>query len=619
MSEDITTGAAPTASVLVQRLTLILATLITLGAISWAGDLYRQIFGLLLFAQQIIAGLIGIVTALVFLHVPLNRGRRHHLPWYDGVAALLAVAAAGYLALHYERLALDIPYQTAEGIALAVTLIFLILEGLRRVAGKVLLIIVLFFFAYGLLGNYIPGPLQGRNVDPRDLILYALLDLHGLFGPIVGIALTIVVSFVFFGTILFRSGGGQFFNDISLTLMGNYRGGSAKIAVTASALFGSISGSTVANVASTGVFTIPMMKAGGYKASHAGAIEAVASTGGQLMPPIMGASAFLMAEFLEVSYASVVAGALIPALLYYAALFIQVDLEAARSGIIKVEKKLIPPIKETFKAGWYFPLSFGVLMTGLFWRHQPPELAALYGTGSLVLFGVVFGYKGARLTLKNFAYAISATGFAVIEIVMIAAAASFIIAVLNVSGLGFALSLALVKLGAGNLPLLLVLAAAISIVLGMGMPTIGVYVLLASLVAPALSEAGVAPLAAHLFVLYFGMMSMITPPVAIAAFSAAVIAKADPLKTSLSAIRFGWPAYVVPFLWVASPPLLMQGSYVDILWALITALGGVWLLTIAVIGYFGKNLSTGQRLIFALGGAALLILPAILPYFMALF
>ncbi len=590
----------------VQYLTTSLAVLLTLGALMWAGDVYRKLFGLLLFPQQLVAGLIGISLALAFLHVRADRTKDGRPPWYDLVAASAGLVCGLYVAVHYERMSLDQPFQTVEGIVLSSIIVVLILESLRRVAGKVLLIILLLFFVYALFGGYVPGQLQGRSVDARDLVLYVVLDTHGLVGPIVGIALTIVVTFLFFGALLFRSGGSNFFTDLSLALMGNYRGGSAKIAVTASALFGSISGSAVANVASTGVITIPMMKEGGYRPQHAAAIEAVASTGGQLMPPIMGAAAFLMAEFLEITYADVVIAALAPAILYYVALFIQVDLEAARSGITKVDKALIPRIGLVLKKGWFFPIPFAVLIGGLFWLNQPPELAALYGAGTLIVLGAIFGYRGNRINVRAVAQAISETGFTVIEIVIVAAAASFIIGILNITGLGFALTLALVKLGAGNLGILLVLAAAISIVLGMGMPTIGVYVLLAALVAPALAKVGVQPLAAHLFVLYFGMMSMITPPVALAAYAGAAIAKVDPIKTCLSAIRFGWPAYIVPFLFALSPSLLLSGPPLEVAWALATAVGGVWMGTIAAIGYFGRPLGLPTRGIFAVAAGVLL-------------
>jgi TRAP transporter 4TM/12TM fusion protein len=438
------------------------------------------------------------------------------------------------------------------------------------------------------------------------MILYVTIDVHGLVGPILGIALTIVISFLFFGALLFRSGGSRFFTDISLALMGNFRGGSAKIAVTASALFGSISGSALANVASTGVITIPMMKEGGYKSEHAGAIEAVASTGGQLMPPIMGAAAFLMAEFLELPYTSVVVAAVIPSVLFYVALFIQTDLEAARSGITKVDKSLIPELAVVFKSGWFFPIPFAVLIVALFWWNKPPELAALYGALTLAAFGMTLGYRGKRMSYKVLGTAITATGFAVVDIVMIAAAAGIIVALLGVSGLGFALTLFLVQLGAGNLIALLLLAAGISIVLGMGMPTLGVYVLLAALVAPALTEVGVSPLAAHLFVLYFGMMSMITPPVAIAAYGAAAIARAEPMKTCFAAIRFGWSAYFIPFLFVFSPSLLFDGPIGSVAWAFATAVGGVWLATVGVIGYLSRPIDPITRLFFFAAGLSLM-------------
>ena len=605
-TDELVTGAAQTASPLVRRLTTTIAVVLVIGSLGWALDIYRGVLGLLVYNEQVVVSMLGVAIGLVYLHVPAGGGDRHAVPWYDVVAAIVGPAAGIYLAANFERLYIEMPYFPIDGLISCTVIVLLVLEGLRRVAGNVLLGILLLFFAYAAVGEYIPGQLQGRPVDPRDLILYVTMDVHGLVGPILGIALTIVISFLFFGALLFRSGGSRFFTDISLALMGNFRGGSAKIAVTASALFGSISGSALANVASTGVITIPMMKEGGYKSEHAGAIEAVASTGGQLMPPIMGAAAFLMAEFLEVPYTSVVIAAVIPSVLYYLALFIQADLEAARSGITKVDKSKIPELGTVFKSGWFFPIPFAVLIIALFWWNMPPELAALYGALTLAAFGMILGYRGKRMRLTVFATAVTATGFTVIDIVMIAAAAGLIAALLGVSGLGFALTLFLVELGAGNLIALLLLAAAISIVLGMGMPTLGVYVLLAALVAPALTEVGVSPMAAHLFVLYFGMLSMITPPVAIAAYGAAAIARAEPISTCLAAIRFGWPAYFIPFLFVFSPSLLFDGPIGSVSWAFVTAVGGVWLATIGVIGYFTRTLDSVTRMLFFAAGLALM-------------
>ena len=293
--------------------------------------------------------------------------------------------------------------------------------------------------------------------------------------------------------------------------MGRYRGGSAKIAVTASSLFGSISGSAVSNVVSTGVITIPLMRKGGYPAHAAGAIEAVASTGGQLMPPMMGAAAFVMAEFLQIGYRDVVLAALIPAILYYVALFIQADLFAARGGITRVDPELIPARLKVLRAGWPYIVPFAVVILCLFHFNLRPHASALWAAGSLIPIGLLLGYKGERMSWRAAVAALGRTGAIVVQIVMIGAMAGIVIGVLNITGLGFALTQAIIQFAGGNLFLILVLAALISIVLGMGMPTLGVYLLLATLVAPSMVEVGIRPMAAHLFALYFGMLSMITP------------------------------------------------------------------------------------------------------------
>jgi TRAP transporter 4TM/12TM fusion protein len=428
-----------------------------------------------------------------------------------------------------------------------------------------------------------------------------------VFGSVFGVACTIVVSFLFFGALLGRSGGAHFFTDLAIAALGNFRGGAAKIAVVASSLFGTISGNAVANVVATGVVTIPMMKQSGYKAHHAGAIEAVASTGGQLMPPVMGAAAFIMAELLGTSYSEIVIAATIPAILYYVALFIQTDLEAAKSNIAPIPRSEISPLRKVLLEGWYFIVPFAVLIGGLFWMNLTPETAALYASIALIVCGFFGNYRNKRMGPRDLVESLVETGRSSLDILMIAAAAGFIIGVLNVSGLNFALTIALVHLGAGNLVLLLVLAAAIAIVLGMGMPTVGVYVLLAALVAPALTEVGVPAMAAHLFVLYFGMMSMTTPPVAVAAFAAASIAQSDPIRTGFAGVKFGWSAYIVPFLFVSSPTLLMQGSVVDVTVAVFTAIMGVYLVSVGVAGYMTRPVGPLLRAAFACAGLAMMV------------
>jgi TRAP transporter 4TM/12TM fusion protein len=416
-----------------------------------------------------------------------------------------------------------------------------------------------------------------------------------------------VVCFILFGHALFKSGGSAFFTDISLVLMGRFRGGPAKIAVVASSLFGTISGSVVANVVSTGVVTIPLMKNAGYRPHVAGAIEAVASTGGQLMPPVMGVAAFIMAEFLEVSYAEVAIAAAIPAILYYVALFLQADIEAAKFNISRVPDELIPAGRQVLKEGWHFPLPFIVLIAGIFWWNIPIDTAALSAVAIVVIMGIVVGFKGQRLKAPDLVDILRTTGTGVIDIFMIGAAAGMVIGVLNISGLGFALTLSLVQLAGGNLIVLLLLAAIVSIILGMGLPTVGVYILLATLVAPALIEMGVDPMAAHMFIMYFGMMSMITPPVCVGAFAAAAIAESSPMRTGYAAMRFGWTAFVIPVMFVFSGTLLFRGDALHIAIDFVAAVAGVWAVSAAMMGYGFRTMGPITRLLYAVAGACLII------------
>ena len=583
-----------------------LAVVLTLAACSWGADLYRT-FGLLLIDEQFNAFMLAVALAMVFLSVRAGKGGSGTPPWYDVLAAAAGCLAALYVAWNYRALSDAIAQRPLHGILVGGILLLLVLEGLRRLAGTVLTVILLAFIAYGFFGHLIPGDFQGRRVSPEGLLLYLSLDVNGVFGSVFGIAATVVVTFLFFGALLNRSGGADFFNDIAIAAFGRSRGGSAKIAVVSSLLFGTISGNAVANVVVGGIVTIPMMKKAGYKPHDAAAIEAVASTGGQLMPPVMGAAAFIMAELLGIPYSQIAIAATIPAVLYYVALYIQSDLEAGKNGIQAVPEAEIPPFRTVMAEGWHFLVPLAVIIFGLFWLNQTPEMAALYSSLALVVCTFARPYRGKRMRLDDIYRAMIETGRASLDLLMIAAAAGFIIGILNVTGLSFALTIALVHLGAGNAAIMLVLAAAIAIVLGMGMPTVGVYVLLAALVAPALTEVGIPPLAAHLFVLYFGMMSMTTPPVAVAAYAAASIIQADFMRTGLAGVRFGWSAYIVPFLFVWSPTLLMQGSALDVTLAFLTAAAGIYLVSVGVVGYMIRPVGPLRRVAFAVAGLALMI------------
>ncbi len=606
MSQDDQAGAGGLRSPAARLLARGLASGLTLGSVAWALDLNLWL-ELDLYPAQFFAGMLALALPLAFISLPARRRTaRRRVPWYDAVAAAVGFGAVGYLTWEYQRVVDLILLRPMDAVIAGAIGIVLSIEGLRRATGNTLPIITIVFIVYALFGDVLPGRLAADAADWQKLTAYLALDVNGILGVPLAVASTIVIAFLLFGQLLNVSGGSLFFTDIAMLTMGRFRGGPAKIAVVGSGLFGSVSGSAVANVVATGVITIPMIKRSGYPAHKAGAIEAVASTGGQLMPPVMGASAFLMAEFLQIPYAEVVLAALVPGLLYYVALFIQADLDAARLGVTGVADDEMPAPRSVLP-GLVFLLPFVVLIVALFKYNQPPQTAALLAAVVVIVLALVVGYRGKRPNWRALFGALESAGLAALDIIMVCVAAGVVIGVLGLSGLGFNLTLSLVQIGEGSLFLLLLLAAGVCILLGMGLPTVGVYVLLAALVAPALAKVGVPPIAAHLYVLYFGMMSMITPPVAIAAFAAAGLAGSDPMRTGWSAVRFGWMAYVVPVLFVLSPALLMIGSAGEIVLAVVTTLAGIWLVSIALAGYFLRPLALAMRLAFAISGALALI------------
>ena len=605
MSEEPKSADSPPSVIAVLQNVLACGLIIT--ALAWSGDVPRRL-GFALYAEQFLAAMLGLALPLVFLTVRLNGTRGGRPDKWDYPPAAISAGLAFAVAFHYPHLVEEVAYDPSYGFWPAVVLLGLLIEGLRRTAGFALTIIVAIFLVYGLFGDLLPGPLAARSVSVERLVAQLAFDTNALLGTPLLIACTVVVVFVLFGHLLNGTGGGRFFTDAALALMGGFRGGAAKISILASSLFGSISGSAVSNVVTTGTITIPLMRRSGFAATTASAIEAAASTGGQLAPPIMGASAFLMAEFLQVPYSDVVLAAFIPAVLYYSALFIQVDLRAARDRIRAVDPEDTPPLARTIRTGWIYLLPFAVIVVGLFSFNLRPETAGLWSIVSLLVL-VLVRPGGNGPSVRTLVRIVRDAGFASLEIIMITASAGLIIGVLNVSGLSFALTLQLVELGQANLLMLLVVAALISIVLGMGMPTIGVYVLLAALVAPSLVQLGVEPIGAHMFVLYFGMLSMLTPPVAIAAYAAASLARAPAMQTGWEAVRLGWAAYLVPFLFVAAPSLLMSGPWWSVALALVSALAGVWMATAALVGYALSALGMPGRIGLAACGLALVIPP----------
>ena len=605
MSEDHLTETAPAGAVSrpVRLATDVLQAILLVCVVGWALDLPRRLFGMSLYTEQLLAVCLGLSLALSFVNVKLKPA------WLAWAAAAAALLICGFIAVRYETLTLSIALLPPDGVVGSAILILLVLEATRRSAGGVLVIIILAICAYVFIGPHMPGDFATRPVTLSRLLVYLGLDTNGMIGNILSVAVLIVVPFTLMGQVLGRTGGAHYFADLAMSAMGNFRGGAAKIAVVGSSLFGMISGAAVSNVMAVGIVTIPLMSRSGFSRTRAAAIEAVGSTGGQLMPPVMGAAAFIMAEFLQVPYGSVVIAATIPAVLYYAALFIHVDLEAAKHGIGRAQVESIPPFREVLKSGWHFPLPIVFLISTLIWPEFfqiPIERAAIYATGMLIVLSLAFGYRGTRIGPAEMVRAVLDTGRAALDIILIGAAAGMVVGALNISGISFGLTLQLIELSGNNLFVLLVLTAIISIILGMGMPTVSVYVLTASLLAPSIVKLGVSPMAAHMYVMYFGMLSMITPPVAIAAYAAANIARVSGWTAGWTAVIVGWSTFFIPFLFVTEPSMLMEGSALTIAWNFARNILGIFVGTAGIVGFAFGPLSAPMRIAF--GAAALAIL-----------
>ena len=575
------------------------AIAMTVLCILWNLDVHTRL-GFAILTEQYLAAELGLAICILFLSSTIHGRQEGPASIPGAVLAFLGLATLAYTAWAYPALLYEQAYRPPILTFIGGVTVFLVLEGVRRSSGWTLWSIVVVFLVYALVAHLVPGPLVGSRTGMIKLIQYAGFDPSAVYSTPLAVGTIIVLLFIFFGRLLFMAGGGEFFTDLAMALTGRARGGSAKISVVGSALFGSISGSAVSNVVTTGVVTIPLMRRGGYSKTDAGAIEAIASTGGQLTPPIMGAAAFIMAEFLEMSYVAVAVAAIIPALLYYFSVFIQVDLIAARDQIKSEETGR--RIGEVMREGWHLIIPFAVLLGALFWLQLDPQKSALWSAASIVVVGLVRPYRDHRLNLRKIIDVFVETGVSVVDLVLIVAAAGFVIGILNITGLNFALTLFLVDTVGSNLALILLVSAFICILLGMGMPTSGVYVLLAALVAPAIIEAGVDPIAAHMFILYFGMMSMITPPIALAAFAAATLTGDDPMRTGFASMRIGWASYIIPFVFVCTPSLLLQGSLAATVADTLATAIGVLAISAAITGYLTQHLTPVLRGLLAVLG-----------------
>jgi TRAP transporter 4TM/12TM fusion protein len=485
--------------------------------------------------------------------------------------------------------------------------VVLVLEGARRTTGWILVVLGAVFILYARFAWLVPGMFGGEGIPWDRLLNYLFLDPNGLLGLPMQVTAYIILGFVLFGNFLFSVGGGDFVIDFSHMIFGRFRGGPAKVAIAGSSLFGTISGSAVANTATTGVITIPMMKKTGYKPYMAGAIEAVASTGGQLMPPFMGASAFVMSEFIGVPYREIAVAAITPSLLYYAALYFQVDLEAAKFGLSGLPKKDLPRFRDIYARSYSFFIPLFVLLFALFVLWLPPGKAAVAGVISLLFVG--FFQPATRFRLGWIVEGLERTGRSLIELYLIVGVASLVIGVLNYTGLGFVFTMYLGMISGKNILLLLLIAALASMVLGMGMPTTAVYILLASLMGAALVEAGINLMAAHLFIIYTAMLSMITPPIALAAYTAANIARSNPIRTGYAAMSLGVAIYILPFLFAIWPLLILKGSLTELILFSLSLAFGFLMIACTISGYLFNKMTWIKRLLAALAGIGFIILP----------
>ncbi len=561
---------------------------------------------------------LGFALSLIFILFPMRRrkGARHKVAWYDYILALLSIGIGAYWPIMYDDLVFRIGRVTELDLIVGILAVILTLEATRRAVGMPITVIGILFLTYGFFGPYFPGFMRHRGQDLDSLIQLMFYTTDGILGTPIGVSATFIFTFLLFGSFLVKTGVGQYFNDLAVSLAGNLTGGPAKVAIFSSALQGTISGSSVANVVTSGSYTIPMMKKLGYKKEFAGGVEAAASTGGQLMPPIMGAAAFLMVEFIGgVTYWEIAKAAAIPALLYFTGVWIMTHFEAKRIGLKGLSPEEMPDRKEVLKKIYLLTPILAIilfLLVGI-----PTMQAALYGI-LLTIFVSAFN-KETRLGFKDIINALVDGARTALAVAAATATAGIIVGVVVKTGLGLSLANGLVSASGGNVLLTLFFTMLAAIVLGMGSPTTANYVITSTIAAPAIitllmvdEPAGAAvpivvALSAHLFVFYFGIIADITPPVALAAFAASGISGGEPIRTGFNAAKLAIAAFIIPYMFVLSPELLMiDTTWSELIWVLITAIAGMIAIGAGLIGYWYRKLNWIERIITFVTGIALI-------------
>ncbi|MGD7045317.1 TRAP transporter permease [Jeotgalibacillus proteolyticus] len=556
--------------------------------------------------QTLLSIHLGFALTLVFLLFPAikkPKQKKNKLPWYDALLALMSIWVGSYYPLNEERIVNTIGTITPMDFWTGLFAILLVLEATRRAVGLPITVIASLFLAYAYFGQYMPGFLRHRGLDLENLVNTMFISSEGIFGTPLYVSATFIFLFLLFGAFLVKTGIGQYFNDLAVAFAGKRVGGPAKVAIFSSALQGTISGSSVANVVTSGSFTIPMMKRLGYRKEFAGGVEAAASTGGQLMPPIMGAAAFLMVEFIGgVTYWEIAKAATIPALLYFAGIWIITHFEAKRIGLTGLPDKDIPKKSVVLKKIYLLTPIIAVVF--LLLDGNSIIRAALYSIVITILVSLI--RKDTRINIKKFIEGLADGAQTALSVAVATACAGLIVGVVTRTGLGLKLANGLVDLSGGILLLTLFFTMIAAIILGMGSPTTANYVITATIAAPALILLDVPPLAAHLFVFYFGIVADITPPVALAAFAAAGVSGGEPIRTGVNAAKLAIGAFIIPYMFVLSPQLLLiDTNAVEISISVITALAGMTAIGAAVIGYWYRPVHPVERLLAAAAGLML--------------
>ncbi len=534
--------------------------------------------GLVAIDTQYFYALLGVLLPLAFIIFPAYAGAREGVPFYDVLLFLVAISLNGYF-LWYARDIVDLGWEYAapDHIQYAAMLLWLlVLEATRRAGGMPVFLVVFVISLYPVYAGFAPGPFEAVNETFGDTVAYHAVSSESILGIPFRAFANLVVGFLMFGVALQHTGGGRFFLNLAFALLGHVRGGPAKVAIFASGLMGSMSGSVITNVLTTGAMSIPAMKRIGFAPHYAGGVEACASTGGVLMPPIMGATAFVMAIYLEVPYSEIVIAAVIPSLLYFFGLFMQIDAYAARSGLKGLPREELPSLAQTMKEGWHYITVF-ILLIWMLLFLQREALAPYYATVLLIVVNQVAS-KQSRWGWTQLRDFVVGTGRLFTELAAILAGVGLIVGALSFTGKVGTLAFELLSLAGDSVLLLLMMGAVASFIMGIGVTVTVAYIILAITLAPALSNAGLNPMAVHMFMLYWGMLSFITPPVALGAFAAASLARSDPMRTGFEAMRLGSVIYFIPFFFVLNPALIMQGSFVEVMAVLIPALIGVILL-----------------------------------------